>query len=129
MFNIKSLVFTLLAVTLINVTAESTSQQKKDDADSKRRAYENNKKNSKKQYPDTFDANDAGNQNDKDYILTDQTPPHDWSKPTPPWRDVKCDRCNGTGIIKEVVGNKDPQFKIKICKICSGKGTRGKTKN
>jgi DnaJ-class molecular chaperone len=129
MFNIKSLVFTLLTVTLINVNAESTSQQKKDDADSKRRAYENNKKKSKKQYPDTFDANDAGNQNDKDYILTDQTPPHDWSKPAPPWRDVKCDKCNGTGIIKEVVGNKDPQLKIKICKTCSGKGTLGKTKN
>jgi hypothetical protein len=119
----------LIAVLLVCIVcnAGSSSQQKKTNADNQRRNYEKQKQAKQKQIDDG--VRDSDFIDNEDAILTEQEPPFDWDRDVPKWRDVKCDRCSGTGITKEVVGNRNPKTKTKICKQCSGKGTRGKTKD
>ena len=82
----------------------------------------------KKTYSPTFDTTAGDYHNGKNYDPCMVRGVTDWSKPVPVERDIKCPRCSGTGITKEMVGNVDPVLEIKICKRCSGKGTIGRTK-
>jgi DnaJ-class molecular chaperone len=121
-------IIVLIILSGVLCPADTDSQKRKNAADEKRRNYEQNSKSIKR---DNSSSDSTAGRNDpnEDYVLTDQAPSHDWSKPAPQWRDVKCDKCKGTGYITEVVGSANPVTKTKMCKECGGKGTRGKTKN
>ena len=117
----------LLFFNIMHITAaDSSSNEKQRAADKQRKAFEEN--NSGKKYPPTFKADASDYHNGKDVIVGYDKPMRDWSKPVPEERDIKCPKCSGTGLTKEMVGNVDPKLEVKICKRCSGKGSIGRTK-
>ncbi len=122
-----SVIFMVIFFNIMHITpADSSSNDKQRAADKQRKAFEEN--NSGKKYPPTFKTNASDYHNGKDVIVGYDKPMRDWSKPVPEERDIKCPKCSGTGLTKEMVGNVDPKLEIKICKRCSGKGTIGRTK-
>jgi DnaJ-class molecular chaperone len=107
--------------------ADGSSNEKQREADKRRKAFEES--NAGKKYPPSFKTDASDYHNGKDRAVGYEKPMRDWSKPVPEEKDIKCPKCNGTGITKEMVGNRDPVLEVKICKRCAGKGTVGRTKN
>ena len=123
---IISVLCVLLFLNVMHIAAADGSNDKQRAADKQRKTFEEN--NSGKKYPPAFKTDASDYHNGKDVIIGYDKPMRDWSKPVPEERDIKCPKCSGTGLTKEMVGNVDPKLEVKICKRCSGKGTIGRTK-